>query len=143
MPRYVASKWRKTVAFRKSAPLAKYVPATLKMTRASLFNQLNQYRMVYIKPDFGSYGNGVMRVEHGDGYRYQIGKKIRKFGQFSTMYESILRQTGGKRYLVQKGIHLLEYKGGRFDLRVMVQCASTQSWETKALSEESPQKTKS
>ncbi|NBD27334.1 YheC/YheD family protein [Paenibacillus glycinis] len=131
MSRYVGSKWRKTAAIRKSAPLAQYVPDTLKMTGASLLDRLNQYGMVYIKPDLGMYGNGVMRVERrGDVYSYQVGNKRRDFARYSDLYRSIKRRTGSRRYLVQKGIHLLKYGGRRFDLRVMVQWSPSRTWET-------------
>lgn len=87
--------------------------------------------MVYVKPDFGLHGKGVMRVEQlSEGYRYQVGEKVRHFAQFIPMYQSILRHTGGKRYLVQKGIRLLEHKGRKFDIRVMVQYTPGRKWET-------------
>ncbi|WP_219838368.1 YheC/YheD family protein [Paenibacillus sp. R14(2021)] len=131
MSRYVGSKWRKTAAIERNALLAQYVPETLKMTGASLSQLLQRHGMVYVKPDRGTYGNGVIRVERsGEGYNYQVGKKIRRFDQFASLYQSILRQTRGRRYLVQKGIHLLEYEGRRFDIRVMVQFAPGRSWET-------------
>ncbi|WP_274651111.1 YheC/YheD family protein [Paenibacillus humicola] len=131
MPRYVGSKWSKTAAIRKHAQLAKYVPETLKMTRTSLFDQLKRHGMVYVKPDRGTYGKGVMRVKrHGGGFRYQHGRKLRKFSRYGALYRSIRRQTGGRRYLVQKGIHLLEFKGRKFDLRVMAQYSPSRTWET-------------
>lgn len=131
MTRYVGSKWRKTAAIRKQGFLAKYVPDTLRMTKASLFNHLKRYGMVYVKPDSGSFGNGVMRVERLEsGYRFQLGKQIRIFGQYASMYKSLLLQTGGKRYLVQKGIRLLEHEGRKFDIRVMVQYSPDREWVT-------------
>ncbi|MFC4810850.1 YheC/YheD family protein [Paenibacillus sp. GCM10023250] len=131
MPRYVGSKWRKTVVMRSSAPLAGYVPDTAKMTAAALLERLNRYGMVYVKPDRGMHGNGVMRVERsGGGYRYQAGKRIRRFDRFAALYGSLKARTRGRRYLVQKGIHLLEYDGRKFDLRVMVQLSPAKKWET-------------
>ncbi|SEM53881.1 YheC/YheD family protein [Paenibacillus sp. OV219] len=133
MPRHVYSKWTKTNAIRKHAAIDAHVPDTRRMTRTTLFNKLKRYKMVYVKPDIGTFGNGVMRVEHkSDVYKFQKGEKIRSFESYEDMYKSILRHTGGKRYLVQKGIHLLKYRGGKFDLRIMVQFSADRKrkWET-------------
>lgn len=131
MTRYVGSKWRKTSAILKNSYLAAHVPETLRMTKVSLLNSLNRYEMVYVKPEHGSYGNGVMRVERlPDGYRYQSGEKIHQFKEYAPFYRSIVKQMKGKRYLVQKGIHLLKHQGRRFDLRVMVQFSPNRVWET-------------
>ncbi|NBC68434.1 YheC/YheD family protein [Paenibacillus sacheonensis] len=131
MTRYVASKWRKTAALTKTRALSRYVPETQRMNKTSLFDCLKRYGMVYIKPEFGSFGNGVMRVERLEsGYRFQLGKTIRTFAQYGPMYQSLVRQTGGKRYLVQKGIRLLEHDGRKFDIRVMVQLSPSRTWET-------------
>lgn len=131
MTRYVISKWRKTAAISKHGNLADYVPDTRRMTKTSLLDRLDRYGMVYVKPDVGSFGNGVMRVERlKSGYRFQLGNKIRTFSSYAPMYESLVRQTGGKSYLVQKGIRLLEHGGSKFDIRVMVQYSPQGTWET-------------
>jgi len=129
--RYVGSKWRKTAAIQKNAFLSQYVPETLRMTRSTLLRLLTRYEMVYIKPEFGSFGSGVMRVDRAkNGFRYQLGQKIRTFNAYDSLYKSILSQTNGKKYLVQKGIRLLEFKGSKFDIRVMVQYSPNRTWET-------------
>ncbi|PWW02850.1 YheC/D-like protein [Paenibacillus cellulosilyticus] len=132
MSAHIGSKWRKTRAIQNDSELARHIPETVRMTRSSLNGLVNKYGMVYIKPEFGTYGNGVMRVEKvkSGGYRYQLDKKIRTYADFNPMYASILRDTKGKRYLAQRGVNLLKYKGRRFDLRVMVQWSPLKKWET-------------
>lgn len=131
MGRYVVSKWKKTKALEKYDDLKKVIPDTVQMTKSSLHHYLREYNMVYIKPDYGTYGNGVMRVKKTkNGYRYQLGEKVRHFSSYTSMYQSILRQTRGKRYLAQRGIHLLQHDGRSFDLRVMVQLSPAKTWET-------------
>ncbi len=63
MQRFVSSKWLKTKALLTNNELQKYVPRTELMTASSLMAMLHELKMVYIKPNIGSYGNGVMRVE--------------------------------------------------------------------------------
>lgn len=134
--RYITSKIGKTQAIEARAALKEYVPTTKWMTAETLKQMLNQHKMVYIKPNVGMFGNGVIRVEMSEGegeatpYSYQLGVNLKRFKTFDDMYASIREKTGKKRYLVQKGIHLLKYKGNRFDLRIMVQQTPLREWET-------------
>lgn len=130
MQRFVHSKWRKTQALLKQESVQPHIPETERMTKEHLEGMLSKYRMVYIKPDKGSYGNGVMRVEKREnGYVYQSGIVARTFSTYQPLYEALLRATRGRTYLVQKGIHLLKYQGRRFDIRVMVQQTPAKRWE--------------
>ncbi|NHN34561.1 YheC/YheD family protein [Paenibacillus agricola] len=132
--RHIISKWRKTKAILRNSALRRYVPDTKKMTRASLQEMLNRYSMVYIKPDSGTFGIGVMKVEkvsesEGKPFRYQAGVVKKTFTSFDPMYNSILKLTRRRLYLVQKGIHLTKYRNRRFDIRVMVQQSPRRKWE--------------
>lgn len=126
----ILSKWLKTKAILKDQKVRMLVPETRRMNEKSLREMLDRYSMVYIKPEVGTYGKGVMRVEQGNGsYLYQEGKKKRVFDSFSSMYRSIVRNKRKRPYLVQKGIPLLKYKNRRFDIRVMVQRNRKRAWE--------------
>lgn len=127
----VLSKWLKTNAILRDPMIRTFVPDTRRMNRNSLLAMLNLYSMVYIKPDAGTYGKGVMRVERQNGsYSYQHGNRKRAFRSYDSLYQSILRHKRNRPYLVQKGIHLLKYKGRPFDIRVMVQRNPSRAWET-------------
>jgi hypothetical protein len=131
LPQYVGSKWRKTKAILRSKSLQQIVPRTVRFNWRALKMMLQQYSMVYIKPDTGSHGNGVIRVEKSQGqYRFQVGQRIRAFESYSAMFNAVNKETRGRKYLVQRGIHLLKYNGRRFDLRVMAQFNPRRNWET-------------
>ncbi|MBB6671336.1 YheC/YheD family protein [Cohnella nanjingensis] len=130
----VHSKWAKTKAILRSGDVRSYVPDTRRMTAAALREMLSRYRMVYIKPNSGMFGNGVMRVERRSQngktlYSYQHDKKRREFRDFGTLFASIGRHKRKGAYLVQKGIPLLTYRGRRFDIRVMIQRNAKRAWE--------------
>ncbi|MCS7461759.1 YheC/YheD family protein [Paenibacillus doosanensis] len=136
--RHILSKWKKTCALIPNARIRRFIPDTEKMTRASLKQMLSQFQMVYIKPDVGTYGHGVMRVEmEADRsqlvYRYQSGLEIKRFATYDEMYDSIKEKTKNRLYLVQMGIHLARYRKRRFDIRVMVQQSPSKKWETTAM----------
>lgn len=92
---------------------------------------LDEYGMVYVKPDRGKHGKGVMKVENAEGkYRYQYAERKRNYRNYNEMAIAIRKLTRGRRYLVQRGIRLLTHKGRRFDLRVMAQWSPRSRWET-------------
>ncbi|MFS0725108.1 YheC/YheD family protein [Paenibacillus sp. 1P07SE] len=130
----VVSKWSKTSVLLGSEKVAAYIPHTRKLSQESLSAMLRQYGMVYVKPDRGTYGIGVIRVETaGEGYQYQENMRVRSFASYDAMYQSLKNMIGNRTYLVQRGIHLLRYRKRRFDLRVMVQKSPSGQWETTGL----------
>ncbi|GGE00664.1 hypothetical protein GCM10010911_69480 [Paenibacillus nasutitermitis] len=93
---------------------------------------LNDYRMVYVKPELGTFGNGVIRVENQDGhYTFQLGTRLRAFTSFEAMATALQASAIKSRsYLIQRGIHLLKHRKRRFDIRVMVQKNARNDWES-------------
>lgn len=139
LKRYVVSKWTKTCVLSENSQIRAHIPPTEKMTHSSLKSMLDKYRMVYIKPDKGTFGIGVMRVEVESDqskpvYRYQSGSDIRRFSTYDDLYDSINRLINDRLYLVQMGIHLTKYRNRRFDIRVQVQQSPEKSGRQQALS---------
>lgn len=134
MQRFVHSKLKKTKALVTNPYIREHIPDTQPLNRSSLESMLTRYGMVYVKPVKGSFGIGVIRVEQtGEGYKYQSGTTVRTFAGFDGLYASLSHVIGRRSYLVQKGIHLLKYKGRRFDIRVMVQKSPARQWEATAM----------
>ncbi|WP_063868094.1 YheC/YheD family protein [Paenibacillus sp. Soil766] len=126
----VSSKWIKTRIMLKHVKLRQYVPTTHPFGRSRLSAMLAQHGMLYVKPDIGSLGIGVIRVEkRGGAYRYQSGVNIYRFPTFEKMYQSLRYRCGTKRYLIQKGIHVLTHEGNPYDFRVMIQRNPSGKWE--------------
>ncbi|SEU07985.1 YheC/YheD family protein [Paenibacillus sp. NFR01] len=59
----VSSKWAKTKVILQNPRLSPYIPETRVYTSSGLSTLLGLYETVYIKPDRGTYGVGVMRAE--------------------------------------------------------------------------------
>ncbi|MEK8132124.1 YheC/YheD family protein [Paenibacillus filicis] len=133
--RHVTSKWSKTKVLLSNPATARHVPDTRRLSQGTLQNMLRTYGMVYVKPNSGTYGIGVIRVERyvsegKETYTYHAGTKIRTFPAYDELYRSLSKLVRKRKYLAQKGIHLLKYKGKRFDLRVMVQQSPVGRWES-------------
>ncbi|NUU74290.1 YheC/YheD family protein [Paenibacillus xylanilyticus] len=59
----VSSKWTKTVVLQRSRTVNEYIPVTRQYNRQTLERMTELFELNYIKPDHGTYGNGVMRVK--------------------------------------------------------------------------------
>lgn len=130
--KYVLSKWIKTKVLLGNNKARAHIPDTRKLSKSTLRTMLKLYKMVYVKPEIGTHGKGVIRVEkrEEDEYTYQLGSLEKSFQDFGKLYQSLLSETKKKSYLIQKGIHLVKYKNRRFDIRVMVQLSPRGVWET-------------
>ncbi|MCJ8014667.1 YheC/YheD family protein [Paenibacillus sp. KQZ6P-2] len=130
--RTLMSKWTKTKVLLGSNAVRPFIPDTRKFSKSDLKAMLDSYNMVYVKPENGTFGQGVIRVEklNSGEYTYQLGMTKKTLGDFQSLHSSLLKTTGKKSYLIQKGIYLLKYNNRRFDIRVMVQLSPKGAWET-------------
>ncbi|MNO83086.1 Endospore coat-associated protein YheD [compost metagenome] len=154
----VPSKWAKTIVILQNQSLALYVPDTRKYDLNVLKEMLALYTMVYIKPDRGSFGNGVMRAEQRTVtlsssqqkpevnsppnneeiepqeaqvlYILRYGKTAEVFFTPEELHKAIKKRIQNRTYLVQKGIDLLRHQDRPFDLRVLAQKSPSGAWET-------------
>ncbi|WP_157335099.1 YheC/YheD family protein [Paenibacillus lutrae] len=134
--RYLRSKWLKTKAINGDSLVNIHIPETKRYTKDVLRDMLSKHGMVYIKPESGSLGIGVMKVERIRGikpgewtYSYQKGRRKKQFQTFGAMYDSIEKDKAPKKYLVQKGIRTLKYNKRSFDMRIMVQRDRSGIWK--------------
>ncbi|HBU82485.1 MAG TPA: ATP-binding protein [Paenibacillus sp.] len=133
--RVLMSKWTKTKVLLGSNKVRPLIPDTRKFSKSTLKEMLKKYTMVYVKPEIGTFGNGVIRAEKlgPEEYMYQTGTTVHSFWDYESFHESLRAIISKKRYLIQKGIHLVKYNKRRFDIRVMVQLSPTGKWETTGL----------
>ncbi|MEI7026690.1 YheC/YheD family protein [Paenibacillus sp. y28] len=130
---YSSSKWKKTKALlKKKSPVARYVPRTERFSPRRLSRMLSRYGMVYIKPEHGSYGIGVMRAikkKHALArYRLKTNTAAYQFESKRRFKQAVTRSVGKKPYVIQRGIHMLKHRGGPFDLRIMVLLNQKRKW---------------
>lgn len=131
----VGSKWIKTNILLKNNDLAPYIPETKVYDKKTLVTMLDKYQMVYLKPDKGSQGKGVIRLDkltEGNTitYKYQLDVHIKTFDSLEKTVASLSKITAKKKYLIQRGIHMLQYQKRPFDIRIMVQLNPEGKWET-------------
>ena len=144
----VSSKWKKMKVLLKDKYIAPFHPETRKYSLTALEQMCQIYRTVYVKPEQGTHGKGIMRIEYTSSsaatnnidesssedvtkasYKLHYVKKKELYYSISDLHKAILKRTQEKSYLVQRGIPLLKYQQRPFDLRVMIQRNLSGSWE--------------
>lgn len=120
----IASKWLKTHIMSQDDELSRYLPQTARWHPNVLFKMLKQFGSVYLKPDKGGGGAGIIRVKLTDSHRYEVRYGIRRqviVGETTLISYLRRRMQPHKRYLIQQGIRLAHVDGRPFDIRVVLQ----------------------
>lgn len=120
--RIIRSKIKKGEALMSDPLVARHIPTTDWYNPAKLKRMLRTYTTVYIKPDIGRKGNGVIRIKKLKGsveisYQQTVFRTSRK--KALQEIQSILNPK--KNYIMQQGIELATYLGRPFDVRVVLQ----------------------
>lgn len=148
----VASKWTKTKILLQNKGLAAYIPTTRQYSLDALREMLSAHMVVYIKPDRGTYGIGVMSVElimpevttesnelhEGENseesftpsYRLRYEQKMEVYTSIDALHKTLKSLINNREYLIQQGIDLLKSDGRPFDLRVLTQKSPSGQWVT-------------
>jgi hypothetical protein len=102
--------------------LRPYLPETHWLTPRRTLTMLRSYSSIFIKPNKGSGGSGIIRAKRkGKVYEVRCGQK-RKYVNSQSVYKAIkFYRKSSRRYLVQRGLRLAKYKGTIFDVRIYMQ----------------------
>jgi glutathione synthase/RimK-type ligase-like ATP-grasp enzyme len=133
--RALKGKWEVYRSVRKYPDLAPHVPDTKRLGGvAVLKHMLDKHRYVFIKPDMGSQGKGVMQIRAtGSGLACRGRDSANR--PYSALVHSVTvalslakRESQRHRLLVQQGLYLNHYHGSTFDVRAVVQKDETGKW---------------
>lgn len=107
--------------------ISPHIPKTLWYTAQNFWKLVNEFSVVYLKPDIGSLGIGIVRAKKQAENSYEL-----------TFGDSSLTVTGAevistlktimpakRRYILQQGIDLATYKDCPFDIRMVMQKTNT------------------
>ncbi|WP_240343826.1 YheC/YheD family protein [Paenibacillus sp. SYP-B3998] len=111
--------------------LKTYVPDTFIYNEVNISELLEKYKIVYIKPSYGSKGKSVYRVELTDNEDIHISLHSLAPRYICRKNESIQKKLDElklKKYMVQQGIHMSQLDHQYFDIRVLVQKGILGEW---------------
>ncbi|MDQ6422350.1 YheC/YheD family protein [Paenibacillus sp. LHD-117] len=136
------NKWQLFEWLRKSSRTRPFIPTTRRLVNVSGLGRLmRKHAYLYLKPESGKAGKGIMtvRVHQEKTLPYRL--KIQEDKKSSTyncsslqkLWIRIQKQSGGAAYIAQQGIPLASFKERRFDLRALVQKNRRGIWELTGL----------
>ncbi|MDN4593198.1 YheC/YheD family protein [Polycladomyces subterraneus] len=113
----------KTSAMIQSPLVRKHIPLTRWLNEETLTDMLKKHYTVFIKPDKGSGGYGIIRVRKTSKNLFEVimGTKRQLVPQENLMKYIQNFTRPFRSYLVQQGIKLSQYKGRPFDFRIYMQ----------------------
>lgn len=119
------SKWQKYSTLIKNKELEKHLPETIKLsTEEELWNFIDKYPSVILKPLFGSRGRKIFKVSALELDKFEIHylNSIREFMGRNNTYSYFKKNKAPRRaYVAQRYISLANIQGSPFDIRVIVQ----------------------
>ncbi|WP_201007578.1 YheC/YheD family endospore coat-associated protein [Paenibacillus glycanilyticus] len=132
------NKWYLFEWLRGSKSTKPFIPATRKLlTAARLERMLQKHPFLYLKPESGKAGKGIMTVMVQPDkplpylLKVQENKKSSTFScaDFQKLWNRIKKECGSEPYIAQQGIQLASFNDRRFDLRALVQKNDRGKWD--------------
>ncbi|GKU75796.1 YheC/YheD family protein [Paenibacillus sp. L3-i20] len=136
------NKWDLFEWLRGSKTTKPFIPTTRRLMSVSgLGRMIRKHNYLYLKPESGKAGNGIMTVKvHGEKtlpYRLKIqenkSSSTYNCSSIQKLWSRIQKQSGGEAYIAQQGIPLASINERRFDLRALVQKNRRGIWELTGL----------
>lgn len=131
------NKWHLFEWLRSSKATEHLVPKTKRFTgAATLQKMLERYPSLYLKPESGKAGKGIMVLKYQKDkllpYRLKVQNQrsstTYKAASIHRLWARIKSETGGTRYIIQQGIELASVNNRHFDLRVLLQKTRKGQW---------------
>jgi hypothetical protein len=115
------SKWNQHAAMRKDPILRGMLVPTETYTVRSLARGLKRFSVLFLKPEIGGQGRGIMKIERvSSGFLIRYGTHRQLLKSSKEVLSSVHRKIGNKPYILQKGIDLLTIQGRPIDFRVLL-----------------------
>lgn len=127
------NKWKVHELLSLNYDLVKYLPETMILNKENLDIMLSKYGVLYIKPENGSLGKGIIKLnKQGEKLKYiMYGQRINR--GIADNSEEFLKRSykfrNNRPYIVQQGLDLQRYKGAPFDIRIIFQKNFEGKWK--------------
>jgi hypothetical protein len=131
------NKWTLFEWLKRSKKTKQYIPATRRLrSREDLEKLLQLHPVLYLKPEKGKAGMGIMRISRlsSKTFPYQVTMQMRKGSvsykcdSLDKLWKRVDRAAGSEEYIMQQGIELAHIDQRPFDLRILVQKNHKGKW---------------
>jgi hypothetical protein len=116
--------------FSRDNKISPYLPNTTICKPSTLASYLRKYKAVYIKPNVGGRGKGVIKAwKENSRYAYLIERGNPKYCSSTVELYQRLNLAHKKSHVIQRGIQLSKYHGRHFDVRLMMMRNVKRIWK--------------
>lgn len=127
--RYPGRKWLKHESLWSDPLLREYLPDTMLFTPKNFLEMIDKYDVLFLKPDLGMKGRGVMKVSHEEeDYIIRTASYTHKYPDKELAAQKLKQLIGDKRYIVQQGIDLIRIGGNPIDFRALLHLKPEGDW---------------
>ncbi|AJS60459.1 YheC/YheD family protein [Paenibacillus sp. IHBB 10380] len=119
----IKGKMIKHKIMKKNPSLHPHIPKTKWLTPSRAIHMLKTHPTVFLKPDGGSGGSGILRIRNTSTGDYEIrqGSTRKRVGRHRLSRTLRIYNKSSRKFIVQKGIDLGKYHGKVFDIRMYLQ----------------------
>ncbi|GAA0373010.1 YheC/YheD family protein [Bacillus horti] len=120
--RSITGKLRVHQYLKSDTAIKPYLPKAVSYSLPNLRSMTQQFESVYVKPNVGSLGKGIFRVQRkSDNYELKSSKNVHKYFSTINQVHRYINSQSKKKLFIQQGIDLGKANGQPFDIRSMVQ----------------------
>ncbi|MBB5173622.1 YheC/YheD family protein [Texcoconibacillus texcoconensis] len=103
--------------------LQPYLPTTASFNKNTMWNLMDQYSELIIKPSFSRWGENIYKLSHVSDEKYEIQNEdiVKTIEGKEETIEYFRKKIRYVPYIIQQHIPLAKINGRPFDIRVMVQ----------------------
>ncbi len=127
--KYPGRKWLKHESLWGEPELREYLPETELFSPQAFIQMIERYPVLFVKPDIGMQGQGVMKVTHEDDtYVIQTASQKLIYRDLKKAALKLKKLIGAERFLVQQGIDLIRINGSPVDFRALLHLKPNGKW---------------
>lgn len=127
--KYPGRKWLKHESLWGEPELREYLPETELFSPQAFIQMIERYPVLFVKPDIGMQGQGVMKVTHEDDtYVIQTATQKLIYRDLKKAALKLKKLIGAERFLVQQGIDLIRINGSPVDFRSLLHLKPNGKW---------------
>lgn len=117
------NKYERYLLLKEVAELAPHLPETREFSQENLWDMIDKYVEVILKPFRGQRGRGIIKVSSkgNETYKIHMDKERKKLQGKMETYKYVMQKIGSRKYMIQYRIPLAQIHGRPMDVRVMVQ----------------------
>src|SRR4051794_19558528 len=111
-------KWKKHTLMCGNKKLETYVPDAIKFSKINLWNFIDRYSEVIVKPTYGSRGRSIYKLSSLGKGKYEIHFKNQKqlFIDRDTVFAYLEQKISSRRFIIQQYIPLAKIEQSLFDI---------------------------